>query len=251
MLSGRKTSQLILWISLVAMLTIAVIAPLGFFYISYQYLAGALDSEARLQAGLVTGIINNDPELWELEQERLRELLSRRTDTQYAETRRILNLKNEVVAESTGNLGFPVMERRSALMDSGVVVGILQVQRSLRPLLTQTLLVGAASTSLGIVAFLFIRILPVRALERKEEELRLSEENLRSLVTTIEKRHFIYRHDKERGFTYLSPSITTILGYSPQEFMMHYSTYLTDNPVNEASTKFNETWPDGQDPDTI
>ena len=240
MLSGRKTSQLILWIALVGMLTISIIIPIAYFYMSYEYLAGSLDSEARLQAGVVTGIIGTNPEMWELEQERLREVLSHRIDKRYAETRRIFNLKKEVVAESAGNLGFPVMERRFDLMDSGVVVGTIAVQRSMRPLLLHTLLVGAASLSLGVVAFLLIRILPVRALQRKEEELRLSDEKLRSLVATIEERHFMYQHDREGVFTYLSPSITTILGYSPEEFMTHYSTYLTDHPANESARELSE-----------
>jgi PAS domain S-box-containing protein len=240
MLSGRKTSRLVLWIALVGLLTIGIIAPIGFFYISYEYLAGSLDSEARLQAGVITGIISSNPETWELEQERLREILSHRIDRRYPETRRILNLKREVVAESTGSLGFPVMERSFDLMDSGVVAGTIEVQRSMRPLLLQTLLVGAVSVSLGIVAFLLIRVLPVRALERKEEDLRVSEEKLRSLVTAIEERHFMYQHDRDGVFTYLSPSIATILGYSPEEFMMNYAACLTDHPVNESVKEFKE-----------
>jgi len=240
MFSGKKTSRLILWIALLGMLTIAVIAPVGFFYISYQYMAGSLESEARLNAGLITNIISTNPEMWEFQQIRFQEILSHRTDKLHAENRRILNLKNEVVAESSDNLGFPVMERSFELMDSGVVAGRLLIQRSLRPLMIQTALVGAASMSMGLAAFLLIRILPVRALERKEEELRISNEKLRSLVASIEKRHFIYQYDKERVFNYLSPSVTTVLGYSPQEFMTHYPAFLTDAPVNESVRGFND-----------
>jgi len=48
----------------------------------------------------------------------------------------------------------------------------------------------------------------------------------------MEETHFLYVHDAGGVFTYLSPSISRILGYTPQEFMTHYSTYLTDHPVN-------------------
>jgi PAS domain S-box-containing protein len=41
-------------------------------------------------------------------------------------------------------------------------------------------------------------------------------------------------HDTNGVFHYLSESITDILGYTPAEFMSHYSTYLTDHPVNQA-----------------
>lgn len=247
MLRGIKTSQLLFWMALFGMLTIAVIAPVGFFYLSYVYMAGSLESEAMVHADLATGIISSNPEMWELEQERLLELLSDRSDKQYSETRRILNLKNEVVAERTDKIGFPVMERRFDLMDSGVVVGSFLIQRSMGPLLRQTLLVGAASFTFGLVAFILIRVIPVRALQRKEEELRISEEKLRSLVTNIEKHHYVYQYDKDRIFNYISPSITNVLGYSPEEFMLHYSTYLTDHPVNESAREFNERCLKGED----
>ena len=240
MFSGRRTSRLILRIALMMMLLIAVIAPLGFYFVSYQYLAGSLDSEARYRASVITGIISTNPDMWELEQLRLDEILSKRSDRRYRETWRILNLKKEVVAKSVSDLGFPVIERRLPLLDAGVVAGTLVIQRSLKPLLMQTIFVGAASMILGIVVFVFIRVIPIRALELKEKELRLSDKKLRSLVTTVEKRHFIYQHDREMTFTYLSASISTILGYSPQEFKTNYAAYLTDHPINKSVRAFNQ-----------
>jgi PAS domain S-box-containing protein len=60
-----------------------------------------------------------------------------------------------------------------------------------------------------------------------------SEKRYRNLVESIEEDHSIYVHDTNGIFTYLSPSITNILGYTPKEFMTHYSTYLTDAPINK------------------
>lgn len=60
-----------------------------------------------------------------------------------------------------------------------------------------------------------------------------SEKRYRNLVESIEEDYFIYVHDTNGIFTYLSPSITEILGYAPTEFMTHYATYLTDAPVNK------------------
>jgi len=43
----------------------------------------------------------------------------------------------------------------------------------------------------------------------------------------------IYSHGADGVFTYISPTITSVLGYAPEEFKCHYSEYLTDNPINQ------------------
>ena len=68
---------------------------------------------------------------------------------------------------------------------------------------------------------------------KAEEELRKREEKYRRLVESIEEQHFIYSHGTDGVFTYISPSVTRILGYTHDEFRNHYTTYLTDNPVNQ------------------
>jgi len=45
--------------------------------------------------------------------------------------------------------------------------------------------------------------------------------------------YFLYIHDAQGTFTYLSPSLTLLLGYTPQEFQTNYMTSLTPNPINK------------------
>jgi PAS domain S-box-containing protein len=45
--------------------------------------------------------------------------------------------------------------------------------------------------------------------------------------------YFFWRHDKDGNFTYVSPSVTTILGFSPEEFLGHFSTHLPDSQRTE------------------
>ena len=63
-------------------------------------------------------------------------------------------------------------------------------------------------------------------------QLQQSIQKRNSLLVNLEKTHFIYSHDLQGNFTYLSPSVTAIVGYLPEEFKTHYTTYLTDHPVN-------------------
>ena len=67
---------------------------------------------------------------------------------------------------------------------------------------------------------------------KRTAELNSSEHKFRSLVENLRNEYFFYQRDCEGVFTYISPSITNILGYTADEFMAHYHEYLTENPIN-------------------
>lgn len=69
------------------------------------------------------------------------------------------------------------------------------------------------------------------------DQLQWTIQRRNSLLLNLERTHFLYSHDVNGNFTYLSPSITAILGYQPEEFQTHYSAYLTDNPVNREAAR--------------
>ncbi|MBN2702680.1 MAG: PAS domain S-box protein [Pontiellaceae bacterium] len=73
-----------------------------------------------------------------------------------------------------------------------------------------------------------------------EKTLRDSEAKYRLLVESLDRDYIIYSHDPEGNFTYLSPSIFNVLGYTQEEFMGHYSEYMTDNPINERAREYTD-----------
>jgi len=73
-----------------------------------------------------------------------------------------------------------------------------------------------------------------------EEALAKSEEKFRRLVENLREEYFFYSHGIDGVFTYLSPSIKTVLGYSQEEFLTHYMEYLTDNPLNKEVEHYTE-----------
>lgn len=58
------------------------------------------------------------------------------------------------------------------------------------------------------------------------------EEQYRNLVESLQEGYIFYTHDTDGIFTYVSPSIKGVLGYTQDEFLTHYTEYLTDNPTN-------------------
>ena len=56
---------------------ISLLIPLGYFFISYQYLVGNVDAQAEINARSVTAIIHANSEMWRFEQVRLEEILER------------------------------------------------------------------------------------------------------------------------------------------------------------------------------
>jgi len=66
--------------------------------------------------------------------------------------------------------------------------------------------------------------------QQAEESARLIREREWTLDRTKE---FVYRHDETGVFTYLSPSVERITGYSLEEWSQHYTQYLTDHPDND------------------
>jgi len=73
--------------------------------------------------------------------------------------------------------------------------------------------------------------------KRAEQAVRESSNRLAALAqeqrTLLEHtRDFVYRHDENGVFNFVSASVEQITGYTVPEWRTHYSSYLTDNPIN-------------------
>jgi len=68
-------------------------------------------------------------------------------------------------------------------------------------------------------------------------ELQKNEEKYRRLVEALSEDHFFYTCNCDGDFTYLSPSITRVLGYSEHEFSAVYTKYLTETNINQNAVR--------------
>lgn len=80
----------------------------------------------------------------------------------------------------------------------------------------------------------------ITELKMTKKALLQSERKFSRLIEGLQNSHFFYSHDTSGHFTYLSSSITNILGYSDKEFLEHYTRYLTDNPINQEAVLHTE-----------
>jgi diguanylate cyclase (GGDEF)-like protein/PAS domain S-box-containing protein len=74
-----------------------------------------------------------------------------------------------------------------------------------------------------------------RALETcRAERAELAEraESFRRFLEQLTGGYFFYRHDTERVYTYLSPSVEQVLGWTREEYVANYVSLFTDAPMN-------------------
>lgn len=95
------------------------------------------------------------------------------------------------------------------------------------------------SIDLGHQRVLMAVFVDITARKRAEEALRRNEEKYRRLVEGLENEYFFYVHDSKGLLTYVSPSVSQVLGYGPEDLQgKSYRQFLTDNPINRRAEEF-------------
>lgn len=65
-----------------------------------------------------------------------------------------------------------------------------------------------------------------------------SELKYKHLVESLDREYIIYSHDTNGAFTYLSPSIVNVLGFTPDEFTGNYGQFMTDSAINRPVAEY-------------
>jgi two-component system, sensor histidine kinase and response regulator len=68
--------------------------------------------------------------------------------------------------------------------------------------------------------------------KHRTEELRSSLLKFRNLVEGFKEGYFFFSHNNEGVLEYVSPSVSEILGYLPDEMLKDFREFLTDHPTN-------------------
>lgn len=197
-------------------LSVAVSIPSLFFAHQREYEGAAIRTEAEINARLFADLINRSPEFWQFQTDQLESLLARRSAFgNAAENRRILALDGALIAQSLDDVPTPRLSTREPLMDAGTPVAWLQIERSLRPALWWTALVALGAGGFGLLLYLGVSRLPLRALE--DAMAQLNEERDKALLTLRSIGDAVVTTDSQQRVEYLNPVAEQLSGWRNEE----------------------------------
>jgi len=189
--SATNTTRILTGLAAFAVSAIVLAVPAGYSYFAYRYMIGTMEGQVEVIAHSITqNVVSRNPVYWELESVRIEEYFSRLMVADTLQSGRILNGKGEVIAERPQELELPVVRRTYALMDSGIVVGQVEVARSLRPMMMRAGLLTLLAAPVGLGIFAILWLLPIRNLYRAEIKLRKARDLLQSVVENVPARIF-------------------------------------------------------------
>lgn len=164
------TARVITGLAAIGALLVALAAPLTYYHFGQQHEAGRMEAEAHLQAQLITTLISRNPNLWHLQAHHLAATIDTMA-TDDADVHTIYGAKGEVIlriGHGTASRRMlprpPVLVAAEPIFDSGRPVGQIEIRRSLRNLMLQSLGVAAIAALVGCALFTVLRVLPLRAL---------------------------------------------------------------------------------------
>ena len=74
--------------------------------------------------------------------------------------------------------------------------------------------------------------------DKADTQLKKAHEKYQHLVEDIGHDYFFYTHDLSGVFSYMSSSVESMLGWSLDELMAHYSEIMTDHPTNQMANEY-------------
>src|SRR4030067_1556042 len=113
---------------------IAVSIPAIYFPIGYIKLSSVLSMETEINAHDLTSMINQNHLWWHYETMRMEEFLARRPIDRTKEKRNIINRQGVLLAEVDDQPELPLIKPSRDLLDSGHIVGRIEISRSLKHL---------------------------------------------------------------------------------------------------------------------
>ncbi len=162
-------------------LTIALGIPLGYFLSAYSVVQHELLFVARIKANRLAKYIYTHEQLWQYQTVRLSGLTEVPESDESGTRQKIFDISGKEIMENGVTPAFPVLTSRAPIVVSGETVGSVETATSLHQTLVQTAIVALVSSLLGCALFFFIRLLPLRVIERAWGDLQSAQSRYQML----------------------------------------------------------------------
>jgi signal transduction histidine kinase len=175
---AARLVRLVKWLAWAVAAIVAVLLPASYFVVGYSYEARHLVTEANLQSGNFSRMDGAVLDSWHQDPASLEALLPLSADAHKDVMYRIIGEDGAVVAV----IGFaqqnPMLMRGALLTFTDGTVALLEVQRSLMPLLYRTAIAGAIGLVLATALLLIFWMMPAKIIMRTFNRLVQSETDL-------------------------------------------------------------------------
>ncbi len=154
-------------------LLIVIVVPLVYATAGLKREEGGIDALSRTYGALTTAAIAQRPTMWQFEDHRLQSLVAHDVTGEGARVAYSIDDASgtPIASSHATRLPAPTLTSRTPLYDATHVVGHYRVDKSLRPLVAETLAVALLALFGALLALIPLRALPLRALRRSQERL--------------------------------------------------------------------------------
>ncbi|MEQ1813806.1 MAG: ATP-binding protein [Candidatus Nitrotoga sp.] len=210
----------------VFIIVLSLAFPISYFLLAYEFNLTEVETEGRLDGTIIQRFISQNPDSWQRESSRLKELLDEMTEASHAHFLvnhdnflRIENMQGKVIAHNQENhqLHLPHLldiqiARSVDLLSNGRVVGKFILSRKLDNLIRNTLLAGLLGMVFGGMAFFVMWKYPLLALRRSVDKLENEKE--RAEVTLHCIGDAVVTTGADGLIEYLNPIAEKMLGWN-------------------------------------
>ena len=165
---------------------VAIFIPVEHLYTGYTYLTETSQFKARYVANDLSEFVFSNPDTWSYQEHRYSAIIEKYADFN-KDVISLLDNSNEVIYSTNNNVEPPTLRVTETIYDASKVVADLHIEVSFKPLLIETVYTSLASLILGIIIFLTLYLLPIRALNSALDKLKDSRSTLEAEIKDKEK----------------------------------------------------------------
>ena len=175
---AARLVRLVKWLAWAVAAIVAVLLPASYFVVGYSYEARHLVTEANLQSANLSRAEGSVLKIWHDDPASLQALLPLAADAHKDVLYRIIGEDGSIVAVIGFTQQSPILTRGALLTFTDGTVGLLEVERSLTPLIYRTAIAAATSLVLATTLLLIFWMVPARIIGRTFGRLVQSETDL-------------------------------------------------------------------------